>query len=79
MTNISLENPIEVLLAIIFVIIAVLALLASFGVAFAYVFSNIKERWTEYESKRKFQIVRDIAITILIVAALLWLASNRLQ
>jgi predicted membrane metal-binding protein len=79
MTNISLENPIEVLLAIIFVIIAVLALLASFGVAFAYVFSNIKERWPEYESKRKFQIVRDIAITILIVAALLWLASNRLQ
>ena len=79
MTNISLENPFEVLLAIVFVIIAVLALLASFGVAFAYVFSNIKERWPEYESRRKFQIVRDIAITIIIVAALLWLASNRLK
>lgn len=79
MTNISLENPFEVLLAIVFVIIAVLALLASFGVAFAYVFSNIKERWPEYESRRKFQIVRDIAITIIVVAALLWLASNRLK
>ena len=78
MTNISLENPFEVLLAIIFVIVAVLALLASFGVAFAYVFSNIKERWPEYETKRKVQIMRDTTITIFVISALIWLASNRL-
>lgn len=78
MTNISLENPFEVLLAIIFVIVAVMALLASFGVAFAYVFSNIKERWPEYEKRRKLQIIRDTSITILIIATLIWLASNRL-
>lgn len=78
MTNISLENPFEVLLAIIFVIVAVLALLASFGVAFAYVFSNIKERWPEYETKRKVQILRDTAIAIFVISTLIWLASNRL-
>lgn len=78
MTSISLENPIEVILAICFVVIAVVALLATFGVTFAYLFSNFFERWPEYETRRKLQIVRNLAVSALVIFALLWFASNRL-
>jgi hypothetical protein len=76
-SNISLENPFEVLLAICFVVVAFAVLIGTFVVAVAYVYSNVFERWPEYTTKRRFQVSRNIAITIAVIAVLTWLASNR--
>jgi len=44
---------------------------------FAYVYSNVFEKWPEYSNLRKVQVVRNISVTLLIIAILIWLASNR--
>ena len=79
MFNISTANPIEVLLAICFVFIAVAILIASFGVGLAYVFSNIKERWHEYSRQKKLKVVANIVITAAISATLIILSTIRLS
>jgi len=76
-SNISLENPFEVLLAICFVVVAFAVLIGTFVVAVAYVYSNVFDRWPEYTTKRRLQVSRNIAITIAVIAVLAWLASNR--
>lgn len=78
MSNVSLENPFEVFLAICFVVVAFAVLIGSFVVAAAYVYSNVFERWPEYSNKRRFQVSRNIVIVIAIVAVVLWLSANRL-
>jgi FtsH-binding integral membrane protein len=77
-SNVSLENPFEVFLAICFVVVAFAVLIGSFVVAAAYVYSNVFERWPEYSNKRRFQVSRNIVIVIAIVAVVLWLSANRL-
>ena len=78
MSNVSLENPFEVFLAICFVVVAFAVLIGSFIVAAAYVYSHVFERWPEYSNKRRFQVSRNIVIVIAIVAVVLWLSANRL-
>ncbi len=79
MITISLGNPIEVIVAIIFVIIAVAALVGTFSVAIAYVFSNVKERWPEYTTEKKRKVVANIVVTLSIIALLIVLASTKLH
>jgi hypothetical protein len=75
--SISLANPAEVVLAIVFVIVAFAAFIGTFVVAIAYVYSNVFEKWPEYTTKKRLQVTRNILITLLIIATLFWLASNR--
>jgi len=75
--TIGQQNPIEVILAICFVLVAFAALIGTFVLAFAYVYSNVFEKWPEYSNLRKVQVVRNISVTLLIIAILIWLASNR--
>ena len=79
MYSISRSNPFEVLLAIAFVIVAVGVFAGTFYVFFAYIFSNIKERWREYSSKKKFSVVRNLVIWFAVVAALIALSATRLH
>ena len=58
-------------------VVAFAVLIGTFVVAVAYVYSNVFERWPEYTTKRRFQVSRNIAITIAVIAVLTWLASNR--
>ena len=76
--NISLQNPLEVILAICFTFVAFAALLATFATAIAYVYSNIIERWAEYSKKKRLQVVRNVCLTGAVIVALAWLSSNRL-
>jgi len=75
--TIGQQNPIEVILAIGFVLVAFAALIGTFVLVFAYVYSNVFEKWPEYSNLRKVQVVRNISVTLLIIAILIWLASNR--
>lgn len=77
MLSISLANPAEVLLAIVFVIVAFAAFMGTFVAAIAYVYSNVFEKWPEYTTKKRLQVTRNILVTLLIIATLFWLASNR--
>jgi hypothetical protein len=77
MLNISLANPFEVLLAAAFVIVAFGALIGSVALAVAYVYSNVFDRWPEYTRAKRFQVSRNIALTVATTALVLWLASNR--
>ena len=77
MLSISLANPAEVLLAIVFVIVAFAAFMGTFVAAIAYVYSNVFEKWPEYTTKKRLQVTRKILVTLLIIATLFWLASNR--
>jgi hypothetical protein len=77
MLNISLANPFEVLLAAVFVIVAFAVLVGSVVLAVAYVYSNVFERWPEYTRAKRFQVSRNIAVTVAVMALVLWLASNR--
>lgn len=78
MSNVSLENPFEVFLAICFVLVAFAVLIGSFLIAAAYVYSNVFEKWPEYSNKRRLQVSRNIAIVIAIIAIVMWLSSNRI-
>jgi 4-hydroxybenzoate polyprenyltransferase len=75
--NISLANPLEVILAICFVLVAFAVLIGTFVIAIAYVYSNVFERWPDYSSTKRIQVVRNIAIALATIAALIWFASNR--
>jgi hypothetical protein len=79
MFSISLANPFEVLLGVVFVIIAVLVFFGTFGVGVAYVFSNIKERWHEYTSKKKLKVVSNTTIFIVVLAVLIALSATKLR
>ena len=79
MITISLSNPIEVLVAIVFVIIAVAALLGTFGLAVAYVYSNVKERWPEYSAEKRRKVVTNIVVTLAVITILILLASTKLR
>jgi hypothetical protein len=75
--TIGQQNPFEVILAICFVVVAFAALIGTFVFAVAYVYSNVFEKWPEYTNFRRFQVVRNISVTLVIIAILAWLASNR--
>ena len=75
--SISLANPAEVVLAIVFVIVAFAAFIGTFVVAIAYLYSNVFEKWPEYTTKKRLQVIRNILVTLFIIATLFWLASNR--
>jgi hypothetical protein len=77
MLNISLANPFEVLLAAVFVIVAFAVLVGSVVLAIAYVYSNVFERWPEYTRTKRLQVSRNIALTVAVMALVLWLASRR--
>jgi len=74
--SISLANPAEVVLAIIFVLVAFAAFVGTFVLAIAYVYSNVFEKWPEYTTKKRWQVTRNISVTIAVIATLVWLASN---
>lgn len=76
MLTIGLENPAEVVLAIVFVIVAFCAFIGTFVLAIAYVYSNVFEKWPEYSSKKRIQVSRNILVILLVIATLVWLASN---
>ena len=76
MLSISLANPAEVVLAIIFVLVAFAAFVGTFVLAIAYVYSNVFEKWPEYTTKKRWQVTRNISVTIAVIATLVWLASN---
>ena len=67
----------DVLLAICFVVIAVLVFLATFFIGGGYVFSTIKERWHEYSTKKRIKVVVNFLVTFGIIATLLWLSARR--
>jgi hypothetical protein len=77
MLNISLANPFEVLLAAVFVIVAFAVLVGSVVLAIAYVYSNVFERWPEYTRTKRLKVSRNIALTVAVMALVLWLASRR--
>ena len=79
MFSISLANPLEVLLGVVFVIIAVLVFFGTFGVGVAYVFSNIKERWHEYTRKKKLQVVSNTTIFVVVLSVLIALSATKLR
>jgi hypothetical protein len=74
--SISLANPAEVVLAIIFVLVAFAAFVGTFVLAIAYVYSNVFEKWPEYTTKKRWQVTRNISVTLAVIATLVWLASN---
>jgi heme/copper-type cytochrome/quinol oxidase subunit 3 len=74
--SISLANPAEVLLATLFVMVAFAAFIGTFVVAIAYVYSNVFERWPEYTTKKRWQVARNISVTLVVIATLILLASN---
>ena len=74
--SISLANPAELVLAIVFVIVAFAALVGTFVVAIAYVYSNVFERWPEYTTKKRWQVARNLSVTLIVIATLIWLATN---
>jgi hypothetical protein len=45
--------------------------------AIAYVYSNVFERWPEYTRAKRLQVSRNIALTVAVMALVLWLASRR--
>ena len=75
--SISLANPAEVVLAIVFVVVAFAAFIGTFVMAIAYLYSNVFEKWPEYTTKKRLQVTRNISVTLAIMATLIWLASNR--
>ncbi len=75
--SISLANPAEVILAIVFVVVAFGAFIGTFALAIAYLYSNVFERWPDYTAKKRFQVVRNIVLTVAAVSVLIWLASQR--
>lgn len=77
MLTIGLENPAEVVLAIVFVLVAFCAFIGTFVLAIAYVYSNVFEKWPEYTTKKRLQVTRNILIVLLVTATLIWFASNR--
>ena len=77
MLSISLENPVEVALAVIFVIIAFAAFLGTFAFAIAYIYSNVFERWPDYSNKRRWQVLRNILLAVAVISILVLLASTR--
>ena len=79
MFSISQSNPLEVMLAIAFVVIAASALLGTFALAIAYVFSNVKERWREYAIKKKISVVTNILVTLIVISTLLVLSAAKLR
>jgi hypothetical protein len=79
MFTISQSNPVEVLLAIAFVVIAVLALLGTFAFAVAYVFSNVKERWREYPTKKKLKVISNFVVTVAVISTLIVLSTTKLR
>lgn len=79
MFSISQSNPAEVVLAIAFVIIAVAALVGTFALAVTYVFSNVKERWREYPSKKKAKVIANIVVTISVISTLIVLSAQKLH
>ena len=79
MFSISQSNPFEVLLAIAFVLVAVAVFAGTVYVFFAYIFSNIKERWREYSSKKKFSVIRNIVIWFAVVGVLIALSATKLH
>ncbi|MBP6043226.1 MAG: hypothetical protein KA500_01735 [Rhodoluna sp.] len=79
MFNISTASPLEVLLAVCFVFIAVGLLLATFAVGLAFVFSNIKERWHEYSRQKKLKVVSNVVVTAAVTAILITLSTIRLS
>ena len=74
--SISLANPAEVLLATLFVMVAFAAFIGTFVAAIAYVYSNVFERWPEYTTKKRWQVARNISVTLVVIATLILLASN---
>ena len=77
MLSISLANPAEVVLAIVFVVVAFTEFAGTFVLAIAYVYSNVFEKWPEYTTKKRLQVTRNILVALLVIATLAWLASNR--
>lgn len=67
------------MLAIAFVIIAVLALIGTFAFALAYVFSNVKERWREYPTRKKIKVISNFVVTTAVISALIVLSTTKLR
>ena len=79
MFTISQSNPVEVILAIAFVVIAVAALLGTGYFFIAYIYSNIRERWKEYSNKKRFAVIRNIVVSIAVVTILIVLSATKLR
>ena len=77
MLSISLANPAEVVLAIVFVVVAFAAFIGTLVLAIAYIYSNVFEKWPEYTAKQRLQVTRNIVVTLVVIATLIWFASNR--
>lgn len=77
MFDVGVQNPVEVILAIVFVVVAFAALVGTFVLAVAYVYSNVFERWPDYSTHKRIRVSRNIVATLLAIALLFWLASNR--
>jgi uncharacterized membrane protein len=75
--SISLANPAEVVLAIVFVVVAFAAFIGTLVLAIAYIYSNVFEKWPEYTAKQRLQVTRNIVVTLVVIATLIWFASNR--
>ena len=67
------------ILAACFIVLAVLMLFGTFYFGGAYVFSNIKERWHEYTSKKKLKVVSNTTIFIVVLAVLIALSATKLR
>lgn len=75
MFNISQSNPAELLLAIVFVVLAVGILVAAFVIPVVYLISNLRERWPDYERKKRVKIVLELGFAVIVIAVLIWRAS----
>jgi MFS superfamily sulfate permease-like transporter len=75
--SISLQNPVEVFLAIVFSITAAVLLLATFGFVIAYVVSNICERWPDYTSAKRMKVCRNVLLAIIAISAIIWMSTSR--
>ncbi|MEY4349790.1 MAG: hypothetical protein RL719_1087 [Actinomycetota bacterium] len=69
----------DVVLAILFVLLAVVIFVGTFYFGGAYVFSTVKERWHDYTPKKRIQVISRILISALVITVLIVLSAQRLH
>jgi Na+-driven multidrug efflux pump len=65
----------EIILAGVFIVLVFGALIFAFAVPIIGFFSTHKERWHDYSTKKKIQVLRTTAITLSVIGLLIWLSS----
>jgi len=65
----------EIILAGAFIVLVFGALIFAFAVPIIGFFSTHKERWHDYSTKKKSQVLRTTAITLAVIGLLIWLSS----